>query len=91
MTFGIVDSIIVVVYLASTVAIGFVTRRYIRGVADYLVAGRGLGTYVAVATMVSTGLGLVTVMYFSEEGYKNGFSPFIKILGLETTFALRRG
>jgi len=77
MTFGIIDSIIVVVYLASTVVIGVFTHRYIRGVADYLVAGRGLGTYVAVATMISTGLGLVTVMYFSEEGYKNGFSPFI--------------
>jgi len=77
MTFGIIDSTIVAVYLASTVVIGLFTRRYIRGIADYLVAGRGLGTYVAVATMVSTGLGLVTVMYFSEEGYKNGFSPFI--------------
>ena len=84
MTFGVVDSSIVLVYLLITVVIGIVTRRYIRGIADYLVAGRGLGTYVAVATMVSTGLGLVTVMYFSEEGYKNGFSPFI--IGLISGF-----
>ena len=27
--------------------------------------------------MVSTGLGLVTVMYFAQEGFVNGFSPFL--------------
>lgn len=77
MTLGAIDLAIAVVYIIGTMAIGFFARRYISGVADYLVAGRGLGTYVAVATMVSTGLGLVTVMYFAEEGYQNGFSPFI--------------
>ena len=29
------------------------------------------------ASMISTGLGLVTVMYFAEEGFRNGFAPFI--------------
>lgn len=77
MTLGFIDLTIAVVYIIGTMALGVFTRRYIRGVADYLVAGRGLGTYVAVATMISTGLGLVTVMYFAEEGYQNGFSPFI--------------
>ena len=35
--------------------------------------------------MVSTGLGLVTVMYFAQEGFRNGFSPFI--LGVVATGA----
>jgi Na+/proline symporter len=32
--------------------------------------------YVA-ASMISTGLGLVTIMHFAEEGFRNGFAPFI--------------
>ena len=41
--------------------------------------------------MVSTGLGLVTVMYFAEEGFKNGFAPFlIGIMAMITTVIIGR-
>ena len=72
-----IDLTIVVAYVAATVLVGLLARRSIRGIADFLVAGRSLRTHVATASMVSTGLGLVTVMYFAEEGFKNGFAPFI--------------
>ena len=72
-----IDYAIVGVYIGATILAGILSRTTIKGIADFLVAGRTLKTHMAVATMVSTGLGLVTVMYFAEEGFKNGFSPFI--------------
>ena len=72
-----IDLAIVLLYVGGTIVAGTVARSAIKGVSDFLVAGRTLKTHMAVATMVSTGLGLVTVMYFAEEGFKNGFAPFI--------------
>lgn len=72
-----IDLIIVALYVGGTIVVGTVARGAVKGIADFLVAGRALKTHMAVATMVSTGLGLVTVMYFAEEGFKNGFAPFI--------------
>ena len=79
------DYLIVFVYIGGTIGAGILARSAIKGISDFLVAGRALKTHMAVATMVSTGLGLVTVMYFAEEGFKNGFSPFI--LGVIATGA----
>ncbi len=72
-----IDLTIVVGYVAATILAGVLARRSIRGIADFLVAGRSLGTHMGAASMISTGLGLVTVMYFAEEGFRNGFAPFI--------------
>ena len=72
-----IDLLIVLVYVSGTIAAGILARSSIKGISDFRVAGRSLKTHMAVATMVSTGLGLVTVMYFSQEGFVNGFSPFL--------------
>jgi len=71
-----IDWILVTVYVAFVLGAGFLTRRFIGGLADYLVAGRGLKTHLAIATLSATELGLVTVMYQAEEGYVNGLSAF---------------
>ena len=72
-----IDMTIVLFYVAGTIVAGVLARGAIKGISDFLVAGRSLKTHMAIATMVSTGLGLVTVMYFAEEGFKNGFAPFL--------------
>ena len=72
-----IDIAIVVLYIGATIVAGTVARSGIKGISDFLVAGRTLKMHMAVATMVSTGLGLVTVMYFAEEGFENGFAPFL--------------
>ena len=72
-----IDLAIVLVYVGGTLVAGTVARGAIKGVADFLVAGRSLSTNMAGATIVSTGLGLVTVMYFAEEGFSGGFAPFL--------------
>lgn len=74
--FSTLDWAIVAVYLAGTVAIGLYVNRYIRNMADYVVAGRSLRSLLAIATMIGTELGLVTVMYAAQKGFTGGFAAF---------------
>jgi SSS family solute:Na+ symporter len=74
--FSSLDWCIVVGYLITIVAVGVYIRRYITNVTDFMVAGRGLKTFLAIATMIGTELGLVTVMYSSQKGFTGGFAAF---------------
>lgn len=74
--FATIDWIIVSVYLLGTVAIGLYANRYIKDMADYVVAGRSLNSCVAVATMLGSEIGLVTVMYTAQKGFTGGFAAF---------------
>jgi len=74
--FSSLDWCIVVGYLMTVVAVGVYIRRYITNVTDFIVAGRGLKTFLAIATMIGTELGLITVMYSSQKGFSNGFAAF---------------
>jgi len=74
--FGSVDWIIVGVYLAASVLIGVAVRRYVGNMADYVTAGRGVGTALGVATMTGTEMGLITVMYSAQKGFTGGFAAF---------------
>jgi len=67
---------IVAVYLVGTVLVGLYVRRYIANMADFIVAGRALKTRLAVATMIGTELGLVTIMYSAQKGFTGGFAVF---------------
>ena len=66
--FSTLDWCIVIGYLTAVVAFGVYIRRYITNVTDFIVAGRGLKTFLAIATMIGTELGLVTVMYSAQKG-----------------------
>ncbi len=70
------DWAIVVAYLLGTVAIGIYVNRYIRGMGDFLVAGRSLKTHLGIATMIGSELGLVTAMYSAQKGFTGGFAAF---------------
>ena len=86
-----IDIAIVALYVGATILAGTLARSAIKGISDFLVAGRQLKTNMAVATMVSTGLGLVTVMYFAQEGFENGFAPFlIGVMAMITTIIIGR-
>jgi len=74
--FTIVDWCIVIAYLMIVVGIGVYIKRYISNVTDFIVAGRGLKTFLAIATMIGTELGLVTVMYSAQKGFTGGFAAF---------------
>jgi SSS family solute:Na+ symporter len=70
------DWVIVAAYMFGTVAIGFYVNRYVANMADYVVAGRALRSCLAIATMVGSELGLVTVMYSAQKGFTGGFAAF---------------
>src|SRR6476646_2801297 len=76
MNFTFVDWAIVVVYLAASVSVGLIGKRYVGSVSHYLVAGRELGLYVGIATLAATEIGTITFMYNAELGYKYGFAAF---------------
>jgi len=67
---------IVGVYLAASLLIGFLGRRYIRNMADFIGAGRAVGTRLGIATMTGTEMGLITVMYSAQKGFTGGFAAF---------------
>lgn len=74
--FTTLDWSIVVAYLLGTLWIALYVRRHVRDMDDYVVAGRGLRSSLAVATMIGSELGLVTVMYASQKGFTGGFAAF---------------
>ncbi len=74
--FGVMDWCIVAAYLCAIVAVGIYIKRYVSNVTDFIVAGRGLKTFLGVATMIGTELGLVTVMYSAQKGFTGGFAAF---------------
>ncbi len=50
------------------------TKRYMRGVTDYLVAGRAAGRYLLTISAGIAGLGAITVVANMEMGYQAGFA-----------------
>ena len=75
--FSAIDWVIVAVYLCVSVVIGLLVKRYIKNMTDFVVAGRQLGTWLGLATMIGTEMGLVTIMFQSEMGFRHGFAAFI--------------
>jgi len=87
--FGVLDWCIVVGYISAVVAVGVYIRRYISSVATFMVADRGLRTFLGVATMIGTELGLVTIMYSAQKGFTGGFAAFhIALAAAITTLAV---
>ena len=95
---SVLDWCIVVVYLVAVVSIGVYIRKYIANATDFMVAGRKLKTFLAVATMIGTEMGLVTVMYAAQMGFTGGFAAFhvalacsfLAVTGLEPVFIISK-
>ena len=93
-----VDWLIVTVYLLGTGAVGMWVNRYIHNVEDYMVGGRASGAFLNTASFIGTGLGLVTIMYASIDGFNHGFAclilPAIGVCGAlfvgSTGFVIKR-
>ena len=74
--FGTIDWVIVALYLSISIVIGWVVKKYIADMSDYVAAGRGVRTALGIATITGTELGLVTVMFKAQKGFVGGFSVF---------------
>ena len=70
------DWVIVAVYLALSVGIAFFVKRYAGNMTNFVSAGRAVGTWLGVATLTGTEMGLITVMYSAQKGFTAGFAAF---------------
>ena len=70
------DWVIVAVYLLLSVGIAFFVKRYAGNMTNFVSAGRAVGTWLGVATLTGTEMGLITVMYSAQKGFTAGFAAF---------------
>lgn len=68
------DWLIVLAPLAFVMYMGYRSRAYVRGVADFLSAGRICGRYVISVADDACGLSIITLVAFVEVQYKTGFA-----------------
>jgi len=68
------DGSIIFIYLLLTLIAGLAVRKYVKGVDDYLLAGRQVDIYLGIASLAATEFGIVTCMANAELGYKYGFA-----------------
>jgi len=74
--FGTLDWVIVAVYLLLSVGIAFFVKRYAGNMTNFVTAGRAVGTWLGIATLTGTEMGLITVMYSAQKGFTSGFAAF---------------
>ena len=74
MTLTLLDWTIIVVYLVGCMAAGIWMQRFVRGVEDFAIAGREMDVNLGIASLAATELGLVTIMYTAELGFRQGFA-----------------
>ncbi|MBO5822853.1 MAG: sodium:panthothenate symporter, partial [Lentisphaeria bacterium] len=67
-----IDYIIVLVPLCFVFGLAFYSKRYVRGVADFLAAGRVAGRYVISVGDMSAAMSIITVISLVESQYQSG-------------------
>ena len=71
---GLIDWLIVVIPVIFIIGIGFYSRKYIRGVTDFLAAGRVCGRYVISVGDMANALSIIGLVAYVEIHYKTGFA-----------------
>lgn len=71
---SLVDWIIFIVPLLFVLYMAYRSRRYVKGVADFLAAGRVCGRYVICVADVAAGMAVVTLVAQVEANYQTGFA-----------------
>jgi len=69
-----IDWIIVIVPVVSIVWLAVHARKYVRGVVDFLAAGRVAGRYVLSAGDMTSGLGVIALVALVESKYQVGYA-----------------
>jgi solute:Na+ symporter, SSS family len=69
-----IDWLIVIIPVTFVIGMGFYSRKYIRGIADFLAAGRVCGRYVICVGDVAQMLSIIGLVAYVEVHYKTGFA-----------------
>ena len=77
MNFSLPDWIILAAYIALIFYVGVRGKKYVSDSEDFLVAGRSMGLYVGMISLVATEIGIITYMYYAEMGVMYGFTACV--------------
>ena len=69
-----IDWVITIVPVMFVIGIGIWSRRYVRGVSDYMAAGRICRRYVLTTALMAEAIGLVSLIAYVEVRYMTGFA-----------------
>ncbi|MFA6931267.1 MAG: sodium:panthothenate symporter [Lentisphaeria bacterium] len=71
---SLIDWLIVIIPVLFVVGMGIYSRKYLRGVADFLAAGRVCGRYVISVGDIANALSIIGLVAYVEVHYKTGFA-----------------
>jgi len=71
-----IDWLIVIIVLVALAIVGIVSRKYMKSVADFLVAGRGVGRFLGQTTSFAAGVGAVSIVTEMQAVYAGGWAYF---------------
>ncbi len=77
MNLSILDLIFVVAYLLLIFLSGTIVKKYIKGIDNFLVAGRSMGYHLGLLSLMCTEIGMITYVYYAELGFKAGLAALI--------------
>ncbi len=73
MYLSILDIVIILIYVLFIFFAGSIVQKKIKGIDEYLVAGRSMGVNLGLVSLMCTEIGMITYVYYAELGYKAGF------------------
>jgi solute:Na+ symporter, SSS family len=82
MNTSVIDLLIIAVYIITVIGYGVYKSRNVRDSEGFLVAGRSLGLFVLVATIVMCEFNTATMVGYSSFGYKAGFYSQLILLSM---------
>jgi solute:Na+ symporter, SSS family len=87
MNMALIDWLIVIVFFVFLSGVGVYCRRYVRGVVDFIVAGRGMRKYLGYSAGSIADVGAISVVAFMEAMYKGG-PAYLIIQVIEIAFRI---
>ncbi len=82
------DWIVVLLYLVSMVAIGFIANKKVSGYEDHILSGRNVPTYYLAPCLLTTQIGASSIVGYVAQCYNIGFSGGWWIIGNIFTFII---
>lgn len=71
---GLIDWLIVIIPVTFVIGMALYSRKYIRGISDFLAAGRVCGRYVISVGDIANALSIIGLVAYVEVHYKTGFA-----------------
>lgn len=77
MNLSYLDVSVIIIYIILVFASGSLVKKYIKGIDDYLVAGRSMGFHLGLISLMCSEIGIITFVYYAQMGFDAGFASLI--------------